>query len=219
MTEIKLIEIGEEIHSDNKKTAADVRSILTKSGTFLLNLMASPGAGKTSLIMNTLSGLSNQTRALVIEADIDSLVDAEKIVQAGARAVQIHTGGFCHVNAGMIMKTVHSLNIDEIDLLILENVGNLICPAQVDTGAHANAMILSVPEGDDKPLKYPLMFRSCEVLVVNKIDYLKMEDFDMEKLKDRVWKLNPDMKIFELSCKTGEGLDPWVGWLRNRIRL
>ncbi len=238
MKDIRLIEIGEEIHGDNKKEAARVRDLLVKADTTMLNLMASPGAGKTSLILRTLEVLADhradgdtiraagQTvradgdaiRAAVIEADMDSLVDSEKILAAGVEAVQIRTGGFCHVDAWMVMKTLEAMDLAPVDLLFLENVGNLICPAQFDTGANTNVMMLSVPEGDDKALKYPLMFRSCEALVVNKIDFLELTDFDMEKLRDRVRLLNPSMEIFPVSCRTGEGVGEWVDWVKSWIR-
>lgn len=219
MNNIRLIEIGEEIHGDNKREASRVRSLLDSAGTTMINLMASPGAGKTSLILKTLEALKvdSPIRAAVIEADMDSMVDSEKIAAAGIEAVQVRTGGFCHVDAWMVMKTIQTLDLPQIDLLILENVGNLICPAQFDTGADVNVMILSVPEGDDKPLKYPLMFRECEALIINKIDFLELTDFDMKKLQDRVLRLNPDMKIFEVSCRTGEGISRWSEWIVSRI--
>ena len=218
MKEIRLVEIGEEIHGENRKEAARVRDLLDETGTFMINIMASPGAGKTSLILKTMEGLGGGIRTAVIEADMDSLVDSEKVTAAGIEAVQIRTGGFCHVDAWMVMKTLAEMDLRHVDLLLLENVGNLICPAQFDTGAHLNVMILSVPEGDDKPLKYPLMFRGCNALVVNKTDFLEMTDFDMTTLAQRVLRLNPEIEIFPLSCKTGEGLDRWTEWLKNRIR-
>ncbi len=255
MNTIRLIEIGEEIHGDNSREAARVRTMLDSSGTTMINLMASPGAGKTSLILKTLealkgkdhpqasdhSGNSADQRILpsgssgytpqdppdskpdrlistaVIEADMDSMVDSEKIAAAGVEAVQVRTGGFCHVDAWMVMKTIQTLDLSRIDLLILENVGNLICPAQFDTGADVNVMILSVPEGDDKPLKYPLMFRECGALIVNKIDFLELTDFDMQKLRERVLRLNPAMEIFEVSCRTGEGIPRWAEWIKSRV--
>lgn len=247
--DIRLIEIGEEIHEDNKKEAARVRKLLSGTGISMINVMASPGAGKTSLILRTLEGLGahvspgihgagkgaseesaipggtavvsipDTPRCAVIEADMDSLVDSEKIAGAGVEAVQIRTGGFCHVDAWMVMKTLESLDLEALDLIFLENVGNLICPAQFDTGAAVNVMILSVPEGDDKALKYPLMFRGCEALVVNKMDFLELTDFDMKKLKQRVKLLNPGMEIFPVSCRTGEGIEEWITWLKGRLTL
>ena len=217
MKNVKLIRIGEEIKADNQTEAEQVRRKLTETSTYMVNLMSSPGAGKTSLILQTAEVLKHSLRISVVEADMDSQVDAETVLAAGVSAVQLRTGGFCHVDAYMISKTLPELELDQTDLLILENVGNLICPAQSDTGAHTNVMILSVPEGDDKPLKYPLMFRQCDALVVNKTDYLQMGDFDMEKLRRRVVNLNPDMRIFEVSCKTGQGIADWSEWLLQKV--
>lgn len=217
--EVKLIEIEEEIHADNTCTAGEVRSILDTTGTKMVNIMASPGAGKTSLILRTAEALRSRYRIAVIEADMDSSVDAEIITEHGFEAAQIRTGGFCHVEARMIKKTLQSMDLEQIDLLFLENVGNLICPAQFETGAQLNVMILSVPEGDDKPLKYPLMFRICEVLVINKTDYLGVADFDVNAVRERVRKLNPDMEVFEVSSKTGEGIAAWSRRLSERPTL
>ena len=214
--EVKLIQIEENIQADNHKEEENVRTRLRQSGTFMLNIMSSPGAGKTSVIIQTLQAVHGKLNAVVVEADMDSKVDAESIIAAGGNAVQLRTGGFCHVDSYMVSKTLSELELDNIDLLILENVGNLICPAQSDTGANCNVMILSVPEGDDKPLKYPLMFRECEALIVNKTDYLQMGDFDMDSLYRRVKKLNPAMQIFEVSCKTGAGIEAWSEWLIRR---
>ena len=180
--------------------------------------MSSPGAGKTTLILKTIEHLKNKFRIGVLEADIDSMVDAEKIADAGIPAVQIRTGGFCHLDAGMVMKGLDALDLANLDLVIIENVGNLVCPAEFDTGAIKNAMILSVPEGDDKPLKYPLMFSICDVLLVNKIDYLAMSDFDMKDLYERVRTLNPGITILETSGKTGAGIDAWAGWLAKEVQ-
>jgi len=215
--EVKLIQIEEDIRADNRKEAENVRTRLKETNTFMLNLMSSPGAGKTSVIIHTLQALKDKLNSAVIEADMDSKVDAESIIAAGGFAVQLHTGGFCHVDSYMVSKTLSEIDLNDIDLLILENVGNLICPAQSDTGAECNVMILSVPEGDDKPLKYPLMFRECEALIVNKTDYLRMGDFDMDSLYQRVKRLNPSIEIFEVSCKTGAGLQSWTDWLVSRV--
>ncbi len=212
--EIRLIEVKEEIFADNRKIADALRRRLQGEKTFLLNLMASPGAGKTSLIVKTIAGLARELRLGVVEADIDSMVDAETVVKAGVPAVQLRTGGFCHVDASMVSKGLEGLAVKDLDLVILENVGNLVCPAEFDTGAHKNAMILSVPEGDDKPLKYPLMFSICDVLIVNKMDYLEFSDFNLEKMRERVLNLNPDIKIIPVSCKTGIGIKEWLDWLR-----
>jgi hydrogenase nickel incorporation protein HypB len=213
--EVRLIEVKEEILADNNKVASGVREKLRNSKTMLLNLMSSPGSGKTSLILRTLEGLKNNLRLGVIEADIDSTVDAEKVAAKGISAIQLRTGGFCHLDASMVTQGVNALDVDKLDLIIIENVGNLVCPAEFDTGAHKNVMILSVPEGDDKPLKYPLMFSICDVLLVNKIDYLSLSDFDMDALKKRVLALNKNIRILPVSCKTGEGIDAWVSWLKE----
>ena len=217
MANIRLIEVKEEILADNDKVAGEIRKQLRSRQVFMLNLMASPGGGKTSLIIETLRGLKRSVRAGVIEADIDSMVDAEKVAQEGIPAVQLRTGGACHVDAGMLELALREMDLAALDLVIVENVGNLVCPAEFDTGAARNVMILSVPEGDDKPLKYPLMFTVCDALVVNKIDYLKMSDFDMKALKERVLKLNPNIRIFEVSCRTGEGIPAWTEWLEAEI--
>ena len=217
MAEIRLIEVKEEILADNIKVAAGVRENLQKTNTLLVNLMSSPGSGKTSLILQTIAGLKDSLKLGVIEADIDSMVDAEKVAAKGIRAVQLKTGGFCHLDATMVTKGIDALSVGDLDLVIIENVGNLVCPAEFDTGAHKNVMILSVPEGDDKPLKYPLMFSICDVLLVNKIDYLSLSDFDMEAMRKRVLALNPKIEIIEVSCKTGAGIDQWVGWLKKEV--
>jgi hydrogenase nickel incorporation protein HypB len=219
MDKVRLIEVKEDILSDNETKAAEVRERMAGKKVFLLNLMSSPGAGKTSTILRTLEKIKNDIRVGVIEADIDSTVDAEKVIaESGTTAIQLRTGGFCHLDAAMVTQGLDALNLDSLDLVIIENVGNLVCPAEFDTGATKNAMILSVPEGDDKPLKYPLMFSICDVLLVNKIDYLENEDFDVASLKKRVKALNSDITIIEISCKTGQGIDTWVDWLRGEIK-
>ncbi len=217
MAEVRLIEVKEEIMADNIKVAAGVRENLQKTKTMLVNLMSSPGSGKTSLILQTIAGLKDSVKLGVIEADIDSMVDAEKVAAKGIRAVQLKTGGFCHLDATMVTQGIDALSVGDLDLVIIENVGNLVCPAEFDTGAHKNVMILSVPEGDDKPLKYPLMFSICDVLLVNKIDYLSLSDFNMEAMRKRVLALNPKIEIIEVSCKTGAGIDKWVAWLKKEV--
>ncbi len=217
MQGIRLIEVKEEILSDNMKTAGEIRERLRAEKTMLLNLMSSPGSGKTSLILRTIEGLKGSLRLGVIEADIDSVVDAEKVAARGIPAVQLRTGGFCHLDATMVTQGIKALEISELDLVIIENVGNLVCPAEFDTGAHRNVMILSVPEGDDKPLKYPLMFSICDLLVVNKIDYLSLSDFNMALFRERVLILNPRIKILEVSCKTGAGIEGWIDWLIEEV--
>ncbi|HPI93601.1 MAG TPA: hydrogenase nickel incorporation protein HypB [Deltaproteobacteria bacterium] len=218
MAEIKLIEIKEEILSDNKKEADELRGKLKDRKTFLLNLMSSPGAGKTTIILKTIEHLRKRLRIGVLEADIDSVVDAQKVAGAGIPAVQIRTGGFCHLDASMVSRGLDAFDLSSLDLIIIENVGNLVCPAEFDTGAVRNAMILSVPEGDDKPLKYPLMFSVCDVLLVNKVDYLGMSDFDMQALYDRVRTLNPKIAIMKTSGRTGQGVDTWADWLEVEVK-
>lgn len=217
MEDVRLIEVKEEIMADNNQVAAGVRKRLRDEKTLLLNLMSSPGSGKTSLILRTVEGLKGGVRLGVIEADIDSTVDAQKVAARGITAIQLRTGGFCHLDATMVTQGIDALAANDFDLIIIENVGNLVCPAEFDTGAHKNVMILSVPEGDDKPLKYPLMFSICDVLLVNKIDYLSLSDFDMAILKKRVMALNPNIKIIEVSCKTGQGIGDWVAWLKKEV--
>ncbi len=217
MNEIRLIEVKEDILADNDAAADGLREKLKQKNTFMINLMASPGAGKTSLLLRTIDALKNDLKLAVIEADIDSMVDAEKIAATGIKSVQLRTGGFCHLDVSMVKKGLEAVDTEALDLIFIENVGNLVCPAEFDTGATKDIMILSVPEGDDKPLKYPLMFSKCHVLLVNKIDYLSLSDFNMELLEERVKKLNPDIEIFKVSCKTGEGIDAWAGWLKNAV--
>jgi len=215
--EIRLIEIKEDILSDNDAVAKRLRDKLTREKTFLLNLMSSPGAGKTSLILQTIEKLRDELQMGVIEADIDSIVDAEKVAAQGISAIQLRTGGFCHLDASMVEKGLDSMDLGKFDFIIIENVGNLVCPAEFDTGAIKNVMILSVPEGDDKPLKYPLMFTVCDVLVVNKIDYMEFSDFDIKAMRERVLNLNPGIKIFEVSAKTGQGIETWTNWLKEEV--
>jgi hydrogenase nickel incorporation protein HypB len=217
MSDIRLIEIREEILSDNRHLAEEIRRELTRKGVFMLNLMASPGGGKTSLILETIRRLGDAFRIAVIEGDIDSTIDAEKVAALGIPAVQLRTGGACHLDAPMIRLALDGMDLSAIELLLIENVGNLVCPAEFDTGAQSRVMILSVPEGDDKPLKYPLMFSVCDAMIVNKIDYLPDPGFSVAALKERVLKLNPGIRIFEVSCRTGEGLDDWARWLREQV--
>jgi hydrogenase nickel incorporation protein HypB len=217
VAEIRLIEVKEEIQADNKARAEALRDRLKADKTFLLNLMSSPGAGKTTLILRTIEALRNDLRIGVIEADIDSMVDAEKIAKTGITAVQLRTGGFCHLDASMVERGLEGLDLASLDLVIIENVGNLVCPAEFDTGAIKNAMILSVPEGDDKPLKYPLMFTVCDVLLINKTDYLGLSDFDVVALRERVNKLHHRIAILEVSAKTGQGIAEWTQWLKRQV--
>lgn len=214
MSDFKVIEIKKSVFEDNDKEADKLRAELKADKTFLLNLMSSPGSGKTTTLLRTIEALKDDLRIGIMEADIDSDVDADTVAKTGVKAIQIHTGGMCHLDAGMTRQGIESLETADVDLAILENVGNLVCPAEFDTGAVKNAMILSVPEGDDKPLKYPLMFSICDVLLINKIDVLPYFDFDIEACRERVKKLNPNIKIIPISSRTGEGIDEWADWLR-----
>ena len=218
MEQFKIIEVKESIFADNNAEADKVRAQLKKQGTFLLNLMSSPGGGKTTLLRRTIAQLKDELRMGVMEADIDSDVDAAAIAETGVRAIQLHTGGMCHLDADMTRQGLREFGTEDLDLVVLENVGNLVCPAEFDTGSSKNAMILSVPEGHDKPLKYPLIFQVCDVLIVNKIDVLPYFDFDMEKLREYALMRNPALEIFPLSARTGEGMDTWCGWLRRQVR-
>ena len=211
----KVYEIKQRVFADNDLEADKVRTELKKDKTFLLNLMSSPGAGKTTTLTKTIAAMKHDFRIGVMEADIDSAVDADTISETGAKVIQLHTGGMCHLDADMTRQGLLELDTSDVDLAILENVGNLVCPAEFDTGAVKNAMILSVPEGDDKPLKYPLMFQVCQCLLINKIDVLPYFDLDLEECKKRVLKLNPDMKIIPISARTGEGMDEWIDWLKE----
>lgn len=211
----KVYEIKQRVFADNDLEADKVRTELKKDKTFLLNLMSSPGAGKTTTLTKTIDAMKHDFRIGVMEADIDSAVDADTISETGAKVIQLHTGGMCHLDADMTRQGLLELDTSDVDLAILENVGNLVYPAEFDTGAVKNAMILSVPEGDDKPLKYPLMFQVCQCLLINKIDVLPYFDFDLEECKKRVLKLNPDMKIIPISARTGEGMDEWIDWLKE----
>lgn len=211
----KVYEIKQRVFADNDLEADKVRTELKKDKTFLLNLMSSPGAGKTTTLTKTIDAMKHDFRIGVMEADIDSAVDADTISETGAKVIQLHTGGMYHLDADMTRQGLLELDTSDVDLAILENVGNLVCPAEFDTGAVKNAMILSVPEGDDKPLKYPLMFQVCQCLLINKIDVLPYFNFDLEECKKRVLKLNPDMKIIPISARTGEGMDEWIDWLKE----
>ena len=218
MSNFRILEIKQSVFENNDREAARLRSELTEKGVFLLNLMSSPGAGKTTTLKGTIALLKDAFSIGVMEADIDSDVDARAIAETGVKVIQLHTGGMCHLDAGMTRQGLSGLGTDGIDLAILENVGNLVCPAEFDTGAIKNAMILSVPEGDDKPLKYPLMFTICDVVLVNKIDVLPYFDFDVQKVRERVARLNPSARIIPISARTGEGLDEWAAWLRGEVK-
>ncbi len=212
---MKVIEVNAGIFEQNDRAADEVRAINREAGTFMVNLMASPGAGKTTLLLRTIAALKDTFRIGVMEADIDATVDAEKMEAAGVRSIQVHTGGECAMDAFMTLDAIREFDTSDLDLLFLENVGNLVCPAEQDTGATANVCILSVPEGDDKPLKYPLMFQVCDVVLVSKIDTKPFFRFDDEAFVARVRERNPKAKIFFLSAKTGEGFDAWTDWLKE----
>ena len=214
MDGFRVLEIKKSVFESNDREADLVREQLKRDRTFLLNLMSSPGSGKTTTLKATIAALKDEFRIGVMEADIDSDVDAATIEKTGAKVIQLHTGGMCHLDAGMTKQGLDGLGVDDVDLAILENVGNLVCPAEFDTGAAKNAMILSVPEGHDKPLKYPLIFQVCDALIINKIDVLPYFDFDMDKVVEFAKMRNPDIKIFPISAKTGVGVDAWCDWLR-----
>ena len=218
MNTFTTMEIKQRIFADNDQDAERLRQELKQEKTFLLNLMSSPGAGKTTTLTQTIAALQDEFRIGIMEADIDSDVDARAISKTGAKVIQLHTGGMCHLDADMARQGIRGLGTKDIDLAILENVGNLVCPAEFDTGAVKNAMILSVPEGDDKPLKYPLMFQVCDVLLINKMDVLEYFDFDLEACKERAKKLNPDISVIPISAKTGEGIGAWADWLRQEVK-
>ena len=217
MEKYKVIKIKESIFADNDREADRIRAGLKAEKTFLLNLMSSPGAGKTTTLLRTIEALEKDLRLGVMEADIDSDVDAAAIAKTGARSIQLHTGGMCHLDAGMTEQGLRELGTADLDLVVLENVGNLVCPAEFDTGAVKNAMILSVPEGHDKPLKYPLIFTVCDVLLINKIDVLPWFDFDLEKVREYAHMRNPRLQIFPVSARTGEGMSAWTDWLRTQV--
>ena len=217
MDAYKVIEIKQSIFENNDRQAEQLREKLKSEKTFLLNLMSSPGSGKTTTVLRTIEALRDEMSIGILEADIDSDVDANTVAQTGTKVIQLHTGGMCHLDADMTRQGLLGLGTEGLDFVILENIGNLVCPAEFDTGASKNAMILSVPEGDDKPLKYPLMFSIVDVLLINKIDAIDFFDFDLEAVKDRVKKLNPNIKVIPISAKTGEGIAEWADWLRTEV--
>ncbi len=218
MKEVRILEIKQSVFADNDRQADLLRADLRKKGVFLLNLMSSPGSGKTTTLMRTIEALKDDFKIGVMEADIDSDVDARTISGSGAKVIQLHTGGMCHLDAEMTKQGLEGLETGDVDLVVLENVGNLVCPAEFDTGASKNAMILSVPEGDDKPLKYPLMFSICDVVLVNKIDVLPYFDFDMDKCTEYIHMRNPRAKIIPICARTGEGMEEWADWLREEVK-
>lgn len=218
MDKFKVIEIKQSVFEDNDADANRLREELKQENTYLLNLMSSPGSGKTTTLTKTINELKDEFKIGVMEADIDSDVDAQTISSTGAKVIQLHTGGMCHLDADMTRQGIKELGTENVDLVILENVGNLVCPAEFDTGSTKNAMILSVPEGDDKPLKYPLMFSICDVLLINKIDVLEYFDFNIDLCTQRAKKLNPNIKVIPISARTGEGISEWTDWLRNQVK-
>ena len=215
---IRILDLKKTILEDNDADADLLRSELKKDKTFYLNLMSSPGSGKTTTLKATITGLRDSLRIGVMEADIDSDVDAKAIAALGIKSIQVHTGGMCHLDADMSRQGLRAIGTDDLDLVILENVGNLVCPAEFDTGACKNAVILSIPEGDDKPLKYPLMFEKADVVLVNKIDALPVFDFDLEKFRENVRLRNACCPVFPISAATGEGVDAWCAWLLQEVR-
>lgn len=213
----EILETKERVIADNDAEAAKVRRLLDEHKVFLVNLMASPGAGKTTTLVRTINALKDKYRIGVIEADVDSDVDARAVSLAGAKVIQLHTGGSCHMDADMTRRGIEGLGLDDVDVVFLENVGNLVCPAEFDVGANKRVMILSVPEGDDKPLKYPLMFSVSDCMLIGKIDVAPVFDFDFDACKERVKALNPDIEIMEVSSLKGDGFEEWINWLVQQI--
>jgi len=218
MDNYRILEIKKSVYEGNDKQAELLRTELKKDKVFLLNLMSSPGSGKTTTLVKTIDALKEKMSIGIMEADIDSDVDAHTVSETGVKVIQLHSGGMCHLDADMTRRGLSGLGTDGLDLVILENIGNLICTAEFDTGASKNVMILSVPEGDDKPLKYPVMFSMVDVLLINKIDVMEYFDFDLEALKERVIKLNPNIRIIPVSAKTGEGIEEWADWLNTEVK-
>ena len=217
MDRYRVIEVKEAVRANNDRRADELRAAMKERGQFLVNLMSSPGSGKTTMLTRTIEALSTEMKIAVMEADIDSDVDAATISTTGAKVIQLHTGGMCHLDAAMCRQGLEGLGADEADLIVLENVGNLVCPAEFDTGAAVNVTILSVPEGDDKPLKYPLMYQVCDVVLVNKVDVLPYFDFDLAKCVENVHMRNPKARVIPICAKTGEGMDEWYQWLREKV--
>ncbi len=218
MNDYQVLQIKKNIYHENEEQAQLLRSQLKKDGVFLLNLMSSPGSGKTTTVLRTIEALKEKLKIGVMEADIDSDVDAKKVAESQTRVIQLHSGGMCHLDATMTKQGIDALGTKGFDLIILENIGNLICTASYDVGANKNVMLLSVPEGDDKPLKYPKMFKVTDVMLVNKMDTVSFFDFNLAALEERVLKINPNMKIIPISAKTGEGIDKWTEWLFSEVK-
>ena len=218
MEKVKIIEVKQSIFAANNQEAEETRRRLRKQNTYMINLMASPGAGKTTLLCHTIEALKDEMKIGVMEADIDASVDAESIQAAGARSIQLHTGGMCHMDSSMTKQGLDAFETKSLDLLFLENIGNLVCPAEFDTGASINVALLSVPEGDDKPLKYPLMFQVCDLVMISKMDVKPVFDFDTEKVVQNIRMRNPKAEVIFLSAKTGENMDQWYDWLRRHVK-
>lgn len=212
---MKILELKQNIFKENEVTADKIREEFKKQKKLMINVMSSPGSGKTTTLLRTIERLQDITRIGVMECDIDASVDAVTIENGGAKAIQLHTGGMCHMDAAMTQQGLNEMGMDDVDLIFIENVGNLVCPAEFDTGAHKNMMILSVPEGDDKPLKYPLMFSVCDLVIISKIDTLDYFDFDIDQAKVNILNLNPNVKIICLSAKTGEGMNEFIQWIKE----
>lgn len=217
MDKVKIIQVKKSILEDNDQDANKLRKELNQDETIYINMMSSPGSGKTSIILKTIEYLHNKINIGVMEADIDSDVDARTMQEHGIKTIQLHTGGMCHLDAEMSRQGLNELTTDGLDIVILENVGNLVCPAEFDTGAHINVVVLSVPEGDDKPLKYPLIFEKCDAVLINKIDAMPIFDFDMERVKEHILKRNPKAAIFPVSATSGEGVQMWCDWILSQI--
>ena len=219
MDQVRVIEVKQSIFADNDRRAAELRAELKEKGIFLLNLMSAPGSGKTTTLRRTVELLKDELKIGVMEADIDSDVDARAMAETGVKAIQLHTGGMCHLDADMTRQGLDELLAEGgVELAILENVGNLVCPAEFDTGAVKNAAILSVPEGDDKPLKYPLMFQVCDVVLINKLDVAPYFDFDLDKCREYIKMRNPRAAVIPICAKTGDGVEKWADWLREQIK-
>ncbi len=218
MDQVRVIEVKQSIFADNDRRAAELRAELKEKGIFLLNLMSAPGSGKTTTLRRTAELLKGELKIGVMEADIDSDVDARAMAETGVKAIQLHTGGMCHLDADMTRQGLDELVDGDVELVILENVGNLVCPAEFDTGAVKNAAILSVPEGDDKPLKYPLMFQVCDVVLINKTDVAPYFDFDLDKCREYIKMRNPNAVVIPICAKTGEGVEKWADWLRKQVK-
>lgn len=215
---VRVIKINENIMSKNEEKAASIRTQLSKKGTLFINVMSSPGSGKTTTLTRLINMLKDDLKIAEMDVDIESSIDAQRVADAtGVPSLQIHNGGLCHIDADMTARAIDEFGVEDIDLLILENIGNLVCPAEFDTGAHKNVMLLSIPEGDDKPLKYPLMFSVCDVVLINKIDTIEYFDFNMELAKEHVLSLNPEAKVFPISAKTGEGMDVLAKWIKEEV--